>query len=475
MLLYGNKFSIFTISLLILITSFVFSPAYGILLQTFDDPSGIFGNEFGFSVAIDGNNVLVGAPSDDIDELNQGRVTLFDATTGDILKIFFDPADTPGDAFGFSVAIDGNNVVASAIGDDTDAENLGRVFLFDATTGALLQTFSDPTPVTFDQFGFSVAIDGNLVLVGAHFDDTNGQDVGQAHLFVATTGTLLQTFDDPTPTTEDQFGTSVSISGNNVLVGAPGDDTNGQDVGQAHLFDATTGLLLQTFDDPTVTTEDQFGVSVSISGNNVLVGAPGDDTNGQDVGQAHLFDATTGLLLQTFDDPTVTTEDQFGVSVSISGNNVLVGVRGDDTSGVGVGQAHLFDATTGALLETFDDPTPTTFDQFGTSVSISGNNVLVGAPFADITGGFNNVGQAHLFGIQPVPDSDGDGVPDSTDNCLTIPNASQEDTNGNGIGDACEVTQAQLDQALAAVPAALAQRDAVLTTLFEFLRVFGVI
>jgi len=324
MLLYGNKFSIFTISLLILITSFVFSPAYGILLQTFDDPSGIEGNEFGFSVAIDGNNVLVGAPSDDADELNQGRVTLFDATTGAVLQIFFDPADTPGDAFGFSVAIDGNNVVASAIGDDTDAENLGRAFLFDATTGDVLQTFSDPTPVRFDQFGFSVAIDGNLVLVGAHFDDNNGPDVGQAHLFVATTGTLLQTFDDPTVTGSDQFGTSVSISGNNVLVGAPGDDTNGRNVGQAHLFD-----------------------------------------------------------------------------------------------------------------------------------------------------------------IQPVPDSDGDGVPDSTDNCLTIPNASQEDTNGDGTGDACEAlnaalaalaeAQVQLDAALAALAEAQAQRDAILTTLFEFLRVFGVI
>ncbi len=208
-------------------------------------------------------------------------------------------------------------------------------------------------------------------------------------------GILLQTFDDPTVSPSDAFGNSVSISGNNVLVGAPLDDTNGIGVGQAHLFDATTGLLLQTFDDPTVTTSDRFGFSVSISGNNVLVGAPSDGTNGADVGQAHLFDATTGLLLQTFDDPTVTTSDGFGFSVSISGNNVLVGAPLDDTNGGNVGQAHLFDATTGALLQTFDDPTVTTSDRFGFSVSISGNNVLVGAPGDDTNGG--EVGQAHLF------------------------------------------------------------------------------
>jgi len=79
---------------------------------------------------------------------------------------------------------------------------------------------------------------------------------------------------------------------------------------------------------------------------------------------------------------------------------------------------------------------------------------------------------ASPFGLfVPAPDTDGDGVFDSTDNCLTIPNASQEDTNGNGTGDACEA----LDAALAALAEAQAQRDAILATLIEFLRVFGVI
>ena len=314
-------------------------------------------------------------------------------------QTFNDPTPTTVDAFGFSVAIDGNNVLIGAANDDTNGNSAGQAHLFDATTGTLLQTFNDPVPANIDQFGVSVAIDGSNVLIGAHLDNSAGPGVGQAHLF-DTAGTLLQTFNDPTPTSGDGFGASVAIDGNNVLIGAPGDDSNGVGIGQAHLFDATTGTLLQTFNDPTITVGDFFGSSVAIDGGNVLIGAPQDRTNGLNVGQAHLFD-TAGTLLQTFNDPTVTSEDRFGVSVAIDGDNVLIGAIGDNNNGLNVGQAHLFDAPTGTLLQTFNDPTPGGMDSFGTSVAIDGGNVLVGASGDDTNG--QNVGQAHLF-TQPVPE-----------------------------------------------------------------------
>ena len=90
-------------------------------------------------------------------------------------------------------------------------------------------------------FGYSVAINGNYVLIGAI--GTSGA-AGQAHLFDATNGDLLQTFDNPTPTSIDRFGYSVAVDGNNVLIGAVGDDTNGSNVGQAYLFEATNGALI---------------------------------------------------------------------------------------------------------------------------------------------------------------------------------------------------------------------------------------
>jgi hypothetical protein len=282
---------------------------------------------------------------------------------------FDDPTATSSDRFGNQVAISGNRVLIGAHADDTNGPNVGQVFLFDAATGTLLQTFDDPTVTSSDRFGNSVAISGNNVLIGAHADDTNGADVGQAYLFDAATGNLLHTFDDPTPTNRDLFGVAVAIDGNNILIGAYGDDTNGTEVGQAHLFDAATGALLQTFNDPTASTSDWFGHSVAIDGNGILIGARHDDTSGNNVGQAHLFDAVTGGLLRTFDDPTVTGEDRFGHSVAIDGNNVLIGAASDDTNGTDVGQAHLFDAITGALLRTYDAPTVTSADFFGGRVA----------------------------------------------------------------------------------------------------------
>jgi len=240
--------------------------------------------------------------------------------------IFNNPTPEVDDIFGFSVSISGNNVLLGARFDDTGAFNAGSAYLFDATTGALLKTFNNPTPVLGDDFGVSVSISGNNVLVGARFDDTGFTDAGSAYLFDTTTcdddtsngGTegdgiceaATVTFNNPTPDIIDRFGRSVSISGNNVLVGTRSDDTGAKDAGSAYLFVATTcdddtsnggaegdGICeaaTVTFNNPTPTIDDLFGFPVSISGNKVLIGAPFDDTDATDAGLAYVF-ATSSI------------------------------------------------------------------------------------------------------------------------------------------------------------------------------------
>ena len=399
--------------------------ALAALLHSFDDPTPTQGDSFGWSVAIEGNHVVIAAPWDDTHGGNVGQVFLFDATSGSLVRTLDDPtvavpASTSNDRFGYSVAIDGNRVLVGAPLDNTTAFNNGQAHLFDAATGSPLQVFNDPSPTTNQDFGQSVALSAGGVLIGVPADDTHGSNVGIAHLFDAGTG-------DPGDVpffaaTSDNFGWSVAIDGSLVLAGAPFDSTLGTNVGRAYLFDAAPDppILLHTFENPSVKLADQFGFSVAIDAGRVLIGAHGDDTQGLGVGQAYLFDATTGNLLHTFDDPTPGPNggDEFGRAVAIDGNHVLIGARSDGTlpnSCAGAcGQAHLFDATTGNLEQTYDDPFPNNPGEhrFGHAVAIDGNRVLIGA-YADASAG-SFVGRAYLF------DLNGNATPSSLP-ALSVP------------------------------------------------------
>jgi DNA-binding beta-propeller fold protein YncE len=236
-------------------------------------------------------------------------------------------------------------------------------FLFDATTGVLLQTFADPGS---GDFGISVASVGGNALIGASST--------AAYLFDSGTGALVRTF--PTPAgTEIRFGHSVAALGSNVLVGAPGGYCCSAVPGAVYLFDGATATLLRTFQAPTPAVNDGFGYSVAALGSNVLIGAPG---LGSGPGAAYLFDGATGGLLQTFVDPSPPAGDRgFGFSVAAAGGNALVGDPEDDTLATDGGAAHLFDASTGSLIRSFASPTPTMGARFGAAIAAYGGHVLI--------------------------------------------------------------------------------------------------
>ena len=166
---------------------------------------------------------------------------------------------------------------------------------------------------------------------------------------------------------------------------------------------------IQTYNNPNAhgtSADDYFGYSVSVDGNYAIVGAPYEgDTGGTNSGKAYIFDATTGSLLRTLDNPnaySTSASDNFGSSVAISGNRVVVGASyEDDAGGTNSGKAYIFDATTGSLLHTLHNPnaySTSDTDNFGTSVSISGTNVIVGACSEDDAGGTYS-GKAYVYQI----------------------------------------------------------------------------
>ena len=371
--------------------------AFGDLLHTLDDPSTYpqESSHLGEASAVDGDLTVVAAPDADADGIaDTGRVYVYETSSGDLITTLRNPTPAMSDRFGASVAISGNKVVVGAHGDDTGAANAGAAYVFDALSGALLQTLTNPTPATADFFGFSVAVSANSVVVGAHGDDSGTTDAGAVYVFDATSGVLLQTLLNPTPAA-DYFGYSVAVSGNTVAVGAFGGDAGASDAGMAYIFDAVSGTLLQTLSNPTPAENDTFGNSVAISGNLVLVGAHRDDTGATDAGAAYIFDATSGVLLRTLSNPTPGVSDYFGSSVAVSGHNVVVAARNDNGGATDAGAAYVFDVSDGTLLRTLTNPSPATYDYFGSSVAISGTTAVVGAYYDDV--GASDAGAVYVF------------------------------------------------------------------------------
>ncbi|MCI0694202.1 PKD domain-containing protein [candidate division KSB1 bacterium] len=223
----------------------------------------------------------------------------------------------------------GNHVLIGAPTHDTGETNAGAAYLFDGATGVLLQTFTNPTPVLSDQFGFAVAGAGNNVLVGAPFDDSGVTNAGAAYLFDGTTGGLLQTFLNPAPgpATNDLFSFSVSAFGSNVLivVGTPQDAPAETNSGTAYLFDGSTGSLLQTILNPDTTPDagDQFGFAVAAAGNNLIIGAPTDDDPGAtDAGSAYLYSSgNQPPVADAGADQSVECTSPSGTPVTLDGSN----------------------------------------------------------------------------------------------------------------------------------------------------------
>ncbi|GCL53807.1 integrin alpha beta-propellor repeat protein [Microcystis aeruginosa NIES-3806] len=312
-----------------------------------------------------------------------------------LTKTFNNPTAEEYDNFGYSVSLSGTSALIGAPYDSTGASDAGSAYLFDTTTGTLQQTFNNPTAEDDDNFGYSVSLSGTSALIGAPYDSTGATGAGSAYLFDTITGNLLKTFNNPTAEEYDNFGNSVSLSGTTALIGAPYDNTGATNAGSAYLFDTITGNLLKTFNNPTPASADYFGYSVSLSGTTALIGAHYDDTGATNAGSAYLFDTTTGDLLKTFNNPTAEDYDYFGNSVSLSGTTALIGAYRDDTGATNAGSAYLFDTITGNLLKTFNNPTAEEYDNFGNSVSLSGTSALIGAPY-DSTGALG-AGSAYLF------------------------------------------------------------------------------
>jgi len=402
-------------------SAYVFArfPALGWTQQTkLTASDGAAGDHFGWSVALSGDKALVGAYSDDAGANgDQGSAYFFvppvDAPgtwTEQAKLIAFEGA--AGDEFGHAVAIDGDTAIVGALGDDVGGiDDQGSARVFRNRGGVWRESDLALTAIEdeeYDNFGFSVAIDGDTMIIGAPFDDIgSGYDRGSAHIYRwnGASWVFEATLRASDGRYYDQFGWSVALSGDTAIVGAP-NDTVGENYyqGSAYIFTragtAWTQEVMLTASDGQY--YDQFGWSVALSGDTAIVGVPFDFV-GENYyqGSAYIFTRSGSVWTQqakltAFD---AAAGDEFGVSVALSGDTALVGAVYDDgAAGANQGSAYVFTRsgtlwTQQAKLEASD---AAVFDNFGSSVALSGDTAIVGAQFGDGAAGADQ-GSAYVF------------------------------------------------------------------------------
>lgn len=410
-------------------------------LHILENPFPALNDNFGWSVAISGSRVIVGAPRGDSGTGDAGCAYIYDleSPSPTVPAVQLNNPDPAGKNFGYAVAASGDHLVIGAP-QEGGAGDTGRahVFALAATSPAPpLFSLADATPLTNDGFGRAVAISGAIIVVAAPQDDTGAENSGVAHVFdlgSQTPATSVSTLPNPAPALNDGFGSSLAMSGNRLALGNHLDDLGGNDSGRVHVFDLPTGapaVLVISLDNPGPQPNDQFGYSVALSGTRLATAAPGDNTGVSDAGTAYLYElgsGTPGTPAHVINTPSPPSEEKFGNAVAIDGNLVVAGCYHEDKgNNSNSGSTFIYDISSSSPdlpILSLENPGPATNDYFGGAVAIAGDNVAVAA-YQDDTGA-TNAGTVYLYNrISPTPT-----VP-----VLTIPNPSpqSQDQFGNAI------------------------------------------
>jgi hypothetical protein len=335
-------------------------------------------DDFGYSVSIDGDTAIVGKPGDNSDT---GSAIVYVRSGGSWTQQQELTASdgASGDQFGISVSIDGDTAIVGALGDDNFT---GSAYAFTRSGSTWTQkdklTASDAAEG--DRFGSSVSVSGDTALVGAPQNDSN---TGSAYVFVRA-GELWPQQGVPLIASDgvsgDFFGTSVSVSGDTALIGADYGDGVVADSGSAYVFvrSGNTWTQQQELTASDGAANDRFGYSVSIDGDAALVGAYNDDGAGSTY--AFVRSGSTWTQQDKLTASDGASGDLFGESVSIDGDTALVGAGGDDSF---TGSAYVFvkARTSSDWAESIKitSSDAATNEEFGNSVSISGSTALVGS------------------------------------------------------------------------------------------------
>ena len=411
---------------------------------------GADGDRFGNAVAVDGGTAVVGAPEHDGTDTggnaitNSGAAYVFtrDPLSGEWsqpIKLTASDGDT-SDEFGYSVAVHGNTIVVGARQLDYQSggqivSRPGAAYVFTRPDGGWVATstaakLTADDGVNGDLFAYSVAVHENTVVVGAYFHEVGAEDkAGAAYIFTKPDGgdwtstSTSSKLTDSDGKENDYFGHSVAVHGGTIVIGAYLHKTNDIPTGAAYVFTRPVGGWVATSTAATLTASDgadgdQFGHSVAMDGATVVVGARKNDA-------AYAFIQDSGVWGQAakFTASDSDGSEEFGSSVAVRGGTIVVGAyyanvdecdpdESDDVDGCDEdprsGAAYVFTKPAKGVWATSAEAAKLILpaggeeeedDQFGNSVALDGDSIVVGAPQGDVDPDGDGFGTAYVSDI----------------------------------------------------------------------------
>jgi FG-GAP repeat/Abnormal spindle-like microcephaly-assoc'd, ASPM-SPD-2-Hydin len=379
--------------------------------------------QFGTSVAISGNTLVVGAvPYYLYSSPNPGAVYIFvesGGTWSQQAKLTASDG-VAGDQFGWSVAVDGSTVVVGSpfnVFSLTQGPGAAYVFVENGGTWSQQAELTASDGVAGDEFGWTVAVSGSTITAGAPCHPGSYAGNGAYECGPGAVYTFVQNDTNWTQQAEltssdglagDRFGGSVVINGSTAVVGAPSHSVGSNQTGAAYVF-VESGATWSQQAELTASdgvSGDGFGDSVAVIAGTIVVGAPAHPQSSPlpGPGAAYVFGDSSGTWVQQAElSPSDGAAfDLFGISVAISGSTVMVGAPNHPYSytSSAPGAAYVFVESGGWSQQ--QELTPSDGGgYFGDSISLSGNTAVAGAPF-HIVGSSSLQGAAYVFSAGPT-------------------------------------------------------------------------
>lgn len=375
-------------------------------------PLGAPGSEFGRSVAISGDTAVVGVAKVG----TSGTAYVYVRSGSQWVKQAELPHSANGntDGYGCSVAISGDTVVVGAYTDrgwpGTDGPGQAYIWGRIGDTWALQQVIGGASG-SGKLFGYSVAISGDTVLVGAPSGDGVAVGTGTAYVYTLGSGgwALQTTLLAADGQSYDDFGGAVAIAGDTAVVGAFGDDVQYVDRGSAYIYERTGSTWTQQSRIIGTNSSDSLGCAVAVSGDTALLGA-----YGEGAGTAYVYtrSGATWTKQARIASPDTGQTPYFGASLALSGDTAIIGEYGDDSGTKDRGSAYVYSrsGTTWAKRTKLVASDAATYDYFGLSVALSDGTAMIGSYGSDTGAAYMYSGYVARFKEDRISSKPSPGV-----------------------------------------------------------------